>query len=127
MKQEHHTANNSHDVTAQSHPHVTTVFVTQRRPSGVSRTRNQSCSHFRSADSAHRLLAVPDGYPDITTSPMLKAVELGRPAQMQCEATGTPKPEINWLKDYIPVELTDPRLSLLDSGEFISHPLPLPV
>ena len=58
---------------------------------------------------------------------MLKAVELGRPAQMQCEATGTPKPEINWLKDYIPVELTDPRLSLLDSGELISHPLPLPV
>ena len=97
----------------------------QRRPSGVSRTRNQSCSHFRSADSAHRLLAVPDGYPDITTSPMLKAVELGRPAQMQCEATGTPKPEINWLKDYIPVELTDPRLSLLDSGKILPSPLPL--
>ena len=56
---------------------------------------------------------------------MLKAVELGRPAQMQCEATGTPEPEINWLKDYIPVELTDPRLSLLDSGKILPSPLPL--
>ena len=63
----------------------------------------------------HSLVAVPAGYPEITKSPTLRAVERGRPAQMTCEASGSPEPEINWLKDYVPVDLSDRRLSL-DSG-----------
>ncbi|ELU11868.1 hypothetical protein CAPTEDRAFT_50302, partial [Capitella teleta] len=33
-----------------------------------------------------------------------------------CLAFGIPKPQILWLKDSIPVDLTDPRLTLLESG-----------
>ena len=36
---------------------------------------------------------------------------------MLCDADGVPDPEIMWLKDYIPVDLTDPRLKLLQTGK----------
>ena len=62
------------------------------------------------------VLLVPSGYPRITESPTLKAVEKDRNTVMLCSANGNPDPTIIWLKDFIPVDLTDPRLKLLDTG-----------
>ncbi|XP_076439826.1 receptor-type tyrosine-protein phosphatase delta-like isoform X2 [Babylonia areolata] len=59
---------------------------------------------------------IPTGYPRIALHPKLKSVEKGLSTVMQCEATGTPEPDIMWLKDMVPVDLSDPRLELLDNG-----------
>ena len=64
-------------------------------------------------------IVAPSGYPRITESPTLKAVEKDRNTVMICSATGNPDPVITWLKDFIPVDLTDPRLKLLDTGKNI--------
>ena len=61
----------------------------------------------------------PSGYPRIVDGPRLKAVEKGRNTVMLCSATGNPEPSILWLKDYIPVNLSDPRLELLPSGQCV--------
>ncbi|XP_046366897.1 tyrosine-protein phosphatase Lar-like isoform X5 [Haliotis rufescens] len=58
----------------------------------------------------------PGGYPRIAVNPSLKSVEKGHNAIMQCESAGTPEPAILWLKDHVPVDMTDPRITLLDSG-----------
>ena len=55
----------------------------------------------------------------ISESPTLKAVEKDRNTVMVCTADGNPDPNIMWLKDFIPVDLTDPRLKLLPSGNAI--------
>ena len=60
---------------------------------------------------------MPSGYPRITESPTLKAVEKDRNTVMLCSAVGNPDPIIMWLKDFIPVDLTDPRLKLLQTGK----------
>ncbi|XP_064607458.1 tyrosine-protein phosphatase Lar-like isoform X3 [Liolophura sinensis] len=60
--------------------------------------------------------SVPRGYPHISESPKLMAVEKGRPAMLRCLATGDPKPTVMWLKDMVPVDMSDPRLTILDSG-----------
>lgn len=39
---------------------------------------------------------------------------------MLCSAMGNADPEITWLKDFIPVDLTDPRLKLLATGKWKS-------
>ena len=62
---------------------------------------------------------VPPGYPVISESPTLKAVEKDRNTIMVCTANGNPDPHIMWLKDFIPVDLTDPRLKLLPSGSTV--------
>ena len=59
---------------------------------------------------------VPAGYPRLLESPVLKAVEKGRNTVMVCSAGGDPQPTISWLKDRIPVNLTDARLSILPTG-----------
>ena len=58
----------------------------------------------------------PVGYPQIKESPTLKAVEKGRGTVMICGATGNPEPVVSWLKDSVPVDMTDPRLQILPSG-----------
>lgn len=58
----------------------------------------------------------PTGYPRIVESPSLKAVEKGRGTVMICEASGNPEPVISWLKDMVPVDMTDQRLQILPSG-----------
>ncbi|XP_074641838.1 hemicentin-1-like [Tubulanus polymorphus] len=59
---------------------------------------------------------LPNGFPRITKNPSLKAVEKAHDTVMICEATGNPKPQIIWLRDMVPLDTTDPRLTLLDSG-----------
>lgn len=61
-------------------------------------------------------VAVPVGYPRIVESPSLKAVEKDRSTTMVCSATGSPEPTVSWMKDYIPVDVTDPRLKILPTG-----------
>lgn len=58
----------------------------------------------------------PAGYPRIVENPMIKAVENGRNTSMICSASGTPEPTISWLKDRVPVDLTDARLRILPTG-----------
>ena len=47
----------------------------------------------------------------------MKAVEMDRSTVMLCSATGNPEPSIVWLKDYVPVDLSDPRIELLHTGQ----------
>lgn len=61
---------------------------------------------------------IPEGYPRITIHPSLKAVEKDRNTVLQCGATGIPEPKITWLRDFIPVDLSNPRLTLLESGKW---------
>ncbi|ELU11869.1 hypothetical protein CAPTEDRAFT_143957, partial [Capitella teleta] len=59
---------------------------------------------------------VPSGIPKITTHPHRNVVEKDQNTIMVCSASGNPEPHITWFKDSIPVDLTDPRLTLLESG-----------
>jgi len=60
---------------------------------------------------------LPPGFPVITRDPQLKVVEKGRMATLLCSASGNPDPEITWFKDMSPVDMTDPRIRLIDSGK----------
>lgn len=63
------------------------------------------------------IAGMPEGYPRITDHPSLKAVEKDRNTILQCHAQGDPEPSIIWLRDFIPVDLSNPRLTLLEGGE----------
>ena len=65
------------------------------------------------------LAALPSGYPEITEDPALKAVEKDRNTVLICNAQGYPEPTVTWVKDYIPVDMSDPRLTLLSSGKYL--------
>lgn len=43
---------------------------------------------------------------------------------LACSAIGSPDPSITWLKDYIPVDLTDPRVKQLPTGAQYLNYLP---
>ncbi|XP_070563070.1 LOW QUALITY PROTEIN: receptor-type tyrosine-protein phosphatase delta-like [Ptychodera flava] len=60
--------------------------------------------------------SLPAGFPTITQDPDLKVVEKGRLALMECRADGNPEPDITWLKEYVPVDMTDERISQLEGG-----------
>ncbi|XP_033737517.1 receptor-type tyrosine-protein phosphatase delta-like isoform X8 [Pecten maximus] len=64
---------------------------------------------------------IPNGYPSITVNPELKAVEKDRQVKMQCEAIARNaedmgRPHIFWIKDYIPVDMSDPRITIQPTG-----------
>uniref|UniRef100_T1JIN9 protein-tyrosine-phosphatase n=1 Tax=Strigamia maritima TaxID=126957 RepID=T1JIN9_STRMM len=59
---------------------------------------------------------LPTGFPRILQHPQLKVVEKGRDAVLLCQVTGNPPPTITWLKDMVPVDMTNPRYSILDEG-----------
>ena len=45
-------------------------------------------------------------------------VEKARHAVLVCEASGSPKPTITWIKDTMPIDLkANPRLSLMKQGK----------
>ncbi|BFZ17029.1 hypothetical protein BsWGS_20067 [Bradybaena similaris] len=58
----------------------------------------------------------PSGYPRIETHPKLRSVEKDRSVLLQCDVKGDPKPTIAWLKDGFPVDDTDPRIQILETG-----------
>ena len=45
-------------------------------------------------------------------------MEKGHSVILQCEAEGDPSPTIMWLKDSLPIDLSDPRIRVMDPGEF---------
>jgi len=69
---------------------------------------------------------IPAGYPTIRVNPELQAVEKDRQVRMQCEAVASQAermgtPTIFWIKDYIPVDLSDRRLSIQNQGDTNNH------
>ncbi|XP_077981464.1 receptor-type tyrosine-protein phosphatase delta-like [Glandiceps talaboti] len=60
--------------------------------------------------------SLPAGFPEITQDPALKVIEKGRQATLPCLATGNPRPEITWFKDYVPVSLDNDRISQVETG-----------
>ena len=73
------------------------------------------------------LAAVPEGHPRIIENPTLKSVEKDRNTVMICNAVGDPDPSIVWYKDYVPVDMSDPRLKLLPTGNRILFNLNSPM
>ncbi|XP_055931726.1 tyrosine-protein phosphatase Lar-like isoform X3 [Argiope bruennichi] len=59
---------------------------------------------------------IPPGFPQFTMQPQIQGVEMGRNALLPCRAEGTPQPTIRWLKSYIPVDMSDPRYSLVQGS-----------
>ena len=72
--------------------------------------------------SMHRLSAgIPQGYPRIEGNPMLQNVEKGQVAVLQCAAVaqGMERPNTYWLKDNLPIETADDRISIDNEGSQI--------
>ncbi|MPC51711.1 Tyrosine-protein phosphatase Lar [Portunus trituberculatus] len=61
--------------------------------------------------------SIPNGFPYFRTEPKTKAVEIDHTALLVCDARGNPEPTITWYKDHQPVDLTNPRYTVLRSGE----------
>ncbi|KAL3869071.1 hypothetical protein ACJMK2_041797, partial [Sinanodonta woodiana] len=65
---------------------------------------------------------IPPGFPMITQHPVLKSIEKDHTATLVCQASavGLPNPpNIYWLKESIPVDLSDPRITMLEGGTLI--------
>lgn len=60
--------------------------------------------------------ATPAGFPRFTLQPSIQGVEKGRSALLPCKAEGDPMPTIHWLKDMIPVDMTNHRYSLVQGS-----------
>lgn len=59
---------------------------------------------------------LPSGFPRITSWPaQLPVVEKGRTHLLECGASGIPEPSISWIRDMVPVNLSNPRYQLLVS------------
>ncbi|XP_065213567.1 tyrosine-protein phosphatase Lar isoform X3 [Planococcus citri] len=60
---------------------------------------------------------LPLGFPNITSPPASKAVEVGHTAVLQCTAIGDPMPTITWIRDQNPLDINNnDRYSVLDKG-----------
>ncbi|XP_029170272.1 tyrosine-protein phosphatase Lar isoform X7 [Nylanderia fulva] len=59
---------------------------------------------------------LPMGFPMITQAPTTKVVEMGHNAVLLCAAVGSPTPIISWVRDMLPIDTSNPRYTVLDSG-----------
>ncbi|KAK0074040.1 hypothetical protein PV326_012814, partial [Microctonus aethiopoides] len=64
---------------------------------------------------------VPVGFPVITQSPTTKVVEMGLNALLSCTAIGSPTPIISWIRNMEPIDTSNPRYSVLDSGASLNN------
>lgn len=55
---------------------------------------------------------IPKGFPRFTQQPGMQGVERGRSALIPCAAEGDPEPVISWMKDMIPIDLSNPKYSM---------------
>ncbi|TGZ48005.1 Tyrosine-protein phosphatase Lar [Temnothorax longispinosus] len=62
---------------------------------------------------------LPMGFPMITQAPTTKVVEMGHNAVLLCTAVGSPTPIISWVRDMLPIDTSNPRYTVLDSGQII--------
>lgn len=60
---------------------------------------------------------LPNGFPLISQAPTTKVVEMGHNAVLLCTAVGSPPPIISWVRDMLPIDTTNPRYTVLDTGE----------
>ena len=59
---------------------------------------------------------LPSGFPRITSWPaQLPVVEKGRTHLLECGASGMPEPTISWVRDMVPVNLSNPRYQLVST------------
>lgn len=59
---------------------------------------------------------LPSGFPMITQAPTTKVVEIGHNAVLSCAAVGSPRPIISWVRDMMPIDTSNARYTVLDSG-----------
>ncbi|XP_076680114.1 tyrosine-protein phosphatase Lar isoform X4 [Andrena cerasifolii] len=59
---------------------------------------------------------LPNGFPLISQAPTTKVVEIGHNAVLLCTAVGSPPPIISWARDMLPIDTTNPRYTVTDSG-----------
>ncbi|XP_012226663.1 tyrosine-protein phosphatase Lar isoform X5 [Linepithema humile] len=59
---------------------------------------------------------LPTGFPMITQAPTTKVVEMGHNAVLLCAAVGSPPPIISWVRDMLPIDTSNPRYTVLDTG-----------
>ncbi|XP_032454535.1 tyrosine-protein phosphatase Lar isoform X4 [Nasonia vitripennis] len=59
---------------------------------------------------------LPKGFPMITQAPTTKVVEKGHNAQLSCSAMGSPMPIISWMRNQLPIDTSNPRYVVLESG-----------
>ena len=55
----------------------------------------------------------------MTTVPHTKTVERNRSVSLMCKAEGTPKPTVQWFKDYLPLRFNHSRMTLSETGRVI--------
>ncbi|XP_025161581.1 tyrosine-protein phosphatase Lar isoform X9 [Harpegnathos saltator] len=66
--------------------------------------------------TAYEVEHLPTGFPMITQAPTTKVVEMGHNAVLLCTAIGSPPPIIFWVRDMLPIDTSNPRYTVLDSG-----------
>ncbi|XP_065307703.1 tyrosine-protein phosphatase Lar-like isoform X3 [Dermacentor albipictus] len=59
---------------------------------------------------------IPPGFPHFKLLPNLQGVERNRSALLPCKAEGDPEPKLSWLRNDIPVDMSNPRYSLAAAG-----------
>ncbi|XP_042145434.1 tyrosine-protein phosphatase Lar [Ixodes scapularis] len=59
---------------------------------------------------------IPPGFPQFQLLPHMQAVERNRSALLPCQAEGDPEPWISWLHNEVPVNMSNPRYSLVSGG-----------
>ncbi|XP_023318195.1 tyrosine-protein phosphatase Lar isoform X3 [Trichogramma pretiosum] len=66
--------------------------------------------------TVHEAERLPQGFPMITQAPTTKVVEKGHNALLSCAAVGSPTPIISWMKNMLPIDTTNPRYTVLETG-----------
>ncbi|XP_059488383.1 tyrosine-protein phosphatase Lar-like [Neocloeon triangulifer] len=72
-----------------------------------------------SADASITVLEnekLPGGFPKIGQVPTTKVVELGHATVLACDVTGSPTPLVTWLREMMPLNTSNPRYNILESG-----------
>ena len=64
---------------------------------------------------------MPEGFPVNTRGAVDMMVEEGRSVVLECPVNERSQHKIKWIKDHIPVNITDHRKTLLNSGGFIYY------
>ncbi|XP_020708528.1 tyrosine-protein phosphatase Lar isoform X5 [Athalia rosae] len=59
---------------------------------------------------------LPPGFPMITQAPTTKVVEIGHNAVLSCAAVGSPRPIISWVRNMMPIDTSNARYTVLDTG-----------
>lgn len=54
---------------------------------------------------------LPEGFPKFSMHPNVQGVEKGRSALIPCKVDGRPTPKVHWLRESVPVDMSNPRYS----------------